>query len=52
MKRFFQKQGGYFKEIGNALIQNGYVRNISLRGAPYDFRKGPSKGIFTGNCIL
>lgn len=36
-------QGSYFKDIGNALVANGYVRNKSLRGAPYDFRKGPSK---------
>lgn len=38
-----QKQGAYFKEIGNALVRSGYVRNVSIRGAPYDFRKGPSK---------
>lgn len=37
------KQGAYFKEIGNALVRSGYVRNVSMRGAPYDFRKGPSK---------
>lgn len=35
--------GAYFKDIGNALVANGYDRNVSLRGAPYDFRKGPSK---------
>lgn len=39
----FQKQGAYFKEIGNALVKNGYVRGLSIRGAPYDFRKGPSE---------
>ncbi|EFN76868.1 group XV phospholipase A2 isoform X1 [Harpegnathos saltator] len=36
--------GSYFKYIGNMLVNElGYVRNLSLRGAPYDFRKGPSE---------
>lgn len=35
--------GAYFKDIGNTLTGLGYVRNKSLRGAPYDFRKAPSK---------
>ncbi|BET03230.1 O-acyltransferase activity [Nesidiocoris tenuis] len=34
---------GYFKDLGNALVDMGYVRNVSLRGAPYDFRKGPTE---------
>lgn len=34
--------GAYFKDIGNALVSAGYNRNSSIRGAPYDFRKGPS----------
>lgn len=33
----------YFKDITDALVTIGYVRNISLRGAPYDFRKAASK---------
>lgn len=35
--------GAYFNTIGDALVKEGYVRNVSLRGAPYDFRKAPSK---------
>lgn len=34
--------GAYFKDIANALVSIGYVRNVSIRGAPYDFRKAPS----------
>ena len=38
--------GSYFKDIGNMLVSSlGYVRNVSLRGAPYDFRKGPGNEI-------
>ena len=36
-------QGSYFKDIANILVELGYRRDDgSLRGAPYDFRKGPS----------
>lgn len=35
--------GTYFKDIGNALVSAGYNRSSSIRGAPYDFRKGPSE---------
>lgn len=35
--------GAYFKDIANALVAKGYARNITLRGAPFDFRKAPSK---------
>ncbi|XP_058451814.1 phospholipase A2 group XV-like isoform X2 [Malaya genurostris] len=35
--------GAYFVNIGNALVQNGYKRDVSIRGAPYDFRKGPNE---------
>lgn len=35
--------GNYFKDIANALLALGYHQNTSIRGAPYDFRKAPSK---------
>lgn len=35
--------GAYFKDIGNTLVGLGHVRNITIKGAPYDFRKAPSK---------
>lgn len=35
--------GAYFVNLANALVRNGYKRGVSLFGAPYDFRKGPSK---------
>lgn len=40
--------GAYFKDIGNLLVTLGHVRNVTIKGAPYDFRKAPSKysGIF------
>lgn len=33
----------YFFGIVHSLVQAGYQRNIDVRGAPYDFRKAPSK---------
>ena len=35
--------GCYYKDIGILLENLGYVDGVSLRGAPYDFRKGPSE---------
>ncbi|XP_065213421.1 phospholipase A2 group XV-like [Planococcus citri] len=35
--------GSYFKDIANMLVNMGYERNTTLRGAPYDFRKGPNE---------
>lgn len=35
--------GAYFKDIGNMLVELGFSRNGSLRGAPYDFRRAPSE---------
>lgn len=40
---FSQSTGEYALPITDALVENGYVRDVSLRGAPYDFRKAPSK---------
>lgn len=38
--------GAYFKDIANALTSVGYARNVSIFGAPYDFRKAPSNTLF------
>lgn len=39
--------GAYFSSIADALVKLGpYQRDLSLRGAPYDFRKAPSKFFF------
>ncbi|XP_058125353.1 phospholipase A2 group XV-like [Anopheles ziemanni] len=35
--------GAYFVNIANALVSNGYARDKSIVGAPYDFRKGPNE---------
>lgn len=38
---------GYFNILVEALLKMGYNRNLSLSGAPYDFRKSPRKLIRT-----
>lgn len=35
--------GSYYAAIATMLFNLGYDANKTLRGAPYDFRKGPSK---------
>ncbi|XP_067002265.2 lysosomal phospholipase A and acyltransferase-like [Anabrus simplex] len=35
--------GAYFKDIANTLVEMGYERNLSIRGAPYDFRRAPNE---------
>ncbi|XP_050425580.1 phospholipase A2 group XV-like [Adelges cooleyi] len=35
--------GAYFKTIGNALVSVGLERDVSIRGAPYDFRRAPNE---------
>ena len=35
---------GYFNNLVDKLVKNaGYTRGVDIRGAPYDFRKAPSK---------
>lgn len=38
--------GEYYYGIVIALSNRGYERGVHIFGAPYDFRKGPSKRIF------
>ena len=38
--------GNYFATIAESILKFGYERNVSLRGAPYDFRKAPSKNSY------
>ncbi|XP_050301721.1 phospholipase A2 group XV-like [Anthonomus grandis grandis] len=35
--------GSYFNNIADILVSMGYTRNVNIRGAPYDFRKGPNE---------
>lgn len=35
--------GAYYNYIASALVNRGYSRGRTLFGAPFDFRKGPSK---------
>lgn len=41
---------GYYNVLVAALVQAGYTRGLDLRGAPYDFRKSPSKCFFNLHC--
>lgn len=34
---------GYFNILVEGLLKLGYIRNETIRGAPYDFRKSPRK---------
>ncbi|XP_045597360.2 lysosomal phospholipase A and acyltransferase isoform X1 [Procambarus clarkii] len=34
---------GYFKDIVNAMIPLGYERGVTVRGAPFDFRRAPNE---------
>ena len=34
---------GYYNVLVNELVAAGYRRGVDIRGAPYDFRKSPSK---------
>ncbi|KAL4154537.1 hypothetical protein QTP88_000394 [Uroleucon formosanum] len=47
--------GAYFKSVGDTLVGTGLERDVSIRGAPYDFRKAPSDdlGIYvlSGNVL-
>ncbi|XP_028043903.1 group XV phospholipase A2-like [Bombyx mandarina] len=38
-----QSSGAYFNSIADSLVSIGYVRNVSIIGAPYDFRKAPNE---------
>ncbi|KAK9888719.1 hypothetical protein WA026_000945 [Henosepilachna vigintioctopunctata] len=35
--------GSYFNPITNLLVSLGHQRNLTLKGAPYDFRKAPNE---------
>lgn len=35
--------GNYFASIAASIMRFGYERNVSLRGAPYDFRRAPNE---------
>ena len=43
--------GMYFFAIVQGLVNDGYVRGDDIRGAPYDWRKAPSKLYSTAQCV-
>ena len=42
----------YFTDIVDGLVKQGYTRNVNVRGAPYDFRKAPSKFVLRCDIFL
>lgn len=44
--------GAYFKSVGDTLVGAGLERDVSIRGAPYDFRKAPSKKYKLNNTLF
>lgn len=47
--------GAYFVNIVERLVSLGYQRGVNIKGAPYDYRKAPSKfslDYFQSNYLL
>lgn len=43
---YIASSAGYYHNVIKALEAKGYKRGISLRGAPFEFRKGPCESFF------
>lgn len=54
MDVIFIMETGYFYAVVNILLANGYTRGLDIHGAPYDFRRSPSKlpWLLPSLCIL